>query len=97
MITTAITGLKAILKYIVANNKVEASKAAIQVRLALKNGLAKGVLKIKKKKVAKKVVKKPAVKKLVKKPAAKKVKAFPFCQDIGDDRNDRDYTPGGQT
>ena len=52
MITSAILGLKertgssrqAILKYIVVNNKVEASKAAIQVRLALKDGLAKGVL-----------------------------------------------------
>ena len=53
MITTAIAGLKertgcsrqAILKYIVANNKVEEGKAVVQVRLALKAGLAKGVLK----------------------------------------------------
>ena len=49
MITTAIAGLKertgcsrqAILKYIVANNKVEEGKAVVQVRLALKAGLAK--------------------------------------------------------
>ena len=92
MITTAISGLKertgcsrqAILKYIVANNKVEADKAAIQVRLSLKAGLAKGVLKHAKengkgagkykivKVEAKKEEKKPSVKKVAKKPTAEK-------------------------
>merc|ERR1712083_533456 len=76
MITAAIKGLKdkkgssrqAILKYVVANNKVDATKAAVRVKLALRKMV-----------VAKKVVaaaaagKKPAAKK-VKKPAAKKVK-----------------------
>merc|ERR1739847_70313 len=46
MIAAAITALKnrtgssraAILKYIVANNKVDAASAAVQVRLALKRG-----------------------------------------------------------
>merc|ERR1712153_278323 len=54
MIATAITTLKdrtgssrqAILKSIVANNKVDAVKAAVQVRLALKRGVAKGALKM---------------------------------------------------
>merc|ERR1712123_67706 len=54
MIATAITTLKdrtgssrqAILKSIVANNKVDAAKAAVQVRLALKRGVAKGALKM---------------------------------------------------
>merc|ERR1712066_1137567 len=36
---------QAILKYIVANYKVDAAKAATQVRLALKRGVAKGTLK----------------------------------------------------
>ena len=92
MITTAIAGLKertgcsrqAILKYIVANNKVEADKAAVQVRLALKAGLAKGVVKHAKengkgagkfkivKVEKKKEVKKPVAKKVVKKKVAKK-------------------------
>merc|ERR1740131_699615 len=53
MIAAAITALKsrtgssrqAILKYIVANYKVDAAKAATQVRLALKRGVAKGTLK----------------------------------------------------
>merc|ERR1711997_714952 len=95
MIATAITALKnrtgssraAILKYIVANNKVDATKAAVQVRLALKRGVAKGALKtaaasgknagsyklVKKEKPAKaKKAKKPAAKKAAKKPAAKK-------------------------
>merc|ERR1719420_2155383 len=53
MIAAAITALKsrtgssrqAILKYIVANYKVDAAKAAVQVRLALKRGIAKGTLK----------------------------------------------------
>ena len=96
MITTAIAGLKertgcsrqAILKYIVANNKVEEGKAVVQVRLALKAGLAKGVLKHAKEngkgagkfkivKVEKKAeVKKPVAKKPVaKKPVAKKAVA----------------------
>merc|ERR1711863_221242 len=48
MITAAIKGLKdkkgssrqAILKYVVANNKVDAAKAAVRVRLALKKMIA---------------------------------------------------------
>merc|ERR1712117_142675 len=96
MIAAAITALKdrtgssraAILKHIVANNKVDAAKAATQVRLALKRGVAKGALKmasakgknagsyklvkVEKPKKVKKV-KKPAAKKAAKKPAAKKV------------------------
>merc|ERR1712123_353444 len=78
MIATAITTLKdrtgssrqAILKSIVANNKVDAAKAAVQVRLALKRGVVKGALKMAKK--PKKAAKKPAAKKAAKKPAAKK-------------------------
>merc|ERR1712141_318719 len=54
MIAAAITSLKdrtgssrqAILKYICANYKVDAAKAAVQVRLALKRGVAKGALKM---------------------------------------------------
>merc|ERR1712031_95509 len=54
MIASAITSLKdrtgssrqAILKYICANYKVDAAKAAVQVRLALKRGVAKGALKM---------------------------------------------------
>merc|ERR1712024_420689 len=53
MIAAAIAGLKerggssrqAILKYVVANNKVDAKTAAVNVRLGLKKGLAKGTLK----------------------------------------------------
>merc|ERR1711963_286113 len=95
MIAAAITALKdrtgssraAILKHIVANNKVDAAKAATQVRLTLKRGVAKGALKmasakgknagsyklveVEKPKKVKKV-KKPAAKKAAKKPAAKK-------------------------
>merc|ERR1712053_71997 len=91
MIAAAITALKdrtgssrqAILKYICANYKVDAAKAAVQVRIALKRGVAKGALKMarasgkgagsykvvkaKKPKKAKKVAKKPAAKK-AKKP-----------------------------
>merc|ERR1712233_123751 len=37
---------QAILKYICANYKVDAAKAAVQVRLALKRGVAKGSLKM---------------------------------------------------
>merc|ERR1711882_31242 len=54
MIAAAITALKdrtgssrqAILKYICANYKVDAAKAAVQVRIALKRGVAKGALKM---------------------------------------------------
>merc|ERR1712060_630297 len=54
MIAAAITSLKdrtgssrqAILKYICANYKVDAAKAVVQVRLALKRGGAKGALKM---------------------------------------------------
>ena len=92
MIAAAITALKdrtgssrqAILKYICANYKVDAAKAAVQVRLALKKGLAAGTLKPAKATPGKgagsykigekaKVVKKKVVKK-AKKPAAKKAK-----------------------
>merc|ERR1719319_1586319 len=53
MITAAIPALKertgssrqAILKYIVANYKVDAAKAVVATRLALKAGVAKGVIK----------------------------------------------------
>merc|ERR1712204_103494 len=96
MIATAITTLKdrtgssrqAILKSIVANNKVDAAKAAVQVRLALKRGVAKGALKMARasgkgagsyKVVKVKKPKKPKAKKVkkvkkAKKPAAKKAK-----------------------
>merc|ERR1712033_103916 len=86
MIAAAITSLKdrtgssrqAILKHIVANNKVDAAKAATQVRLALKRGVAKGVLKTAKDsgkgagsyKLVKNAKPEKAVKK-AKKPAAK--------------------------
>merc|ERR1712153_33199 len=85
MIATAITTLKdrtgssrqAILKSIVANNKVDAAKAAVQVRLALKRGVAKGALKMAgasgKGAGSYKVVKVEKPKK-AKKPKAKKVK-----------------------
>merc|ERR1719175_91902 len=91
MIAAAITALKsrtgssrqAILKYIVANYKVDATKAATQVRLALKRGLAKGTLK-KAKATGKgagcyKVVKveKPKKVKKAKKPAKKAAKKKP--------------------
>merc|ERR1711944_165424 len=86
MIAAAITALKdrtgssraAILKHIVANNKVDAAKAATQVRLALKRGVAKGALKMASAKGKNagsyKLVKgeKPKKKKVVKKKAAKK-------------------------
>merc|ERR1712037_1040942 len=98
MIAAAITTLKdrtgssrqAILKYICANYKVDAAKAAVQVRLALKRGVAKGalkmarasgkgagsykVVKVEKPKKVKKAKKPKKVKKVVKKPAAKKAK-----------------------
>ena len=91
MIAAAITALKdrtgssrqAILKYVCANYKVDAVKAAVQVRMSLKRGLASGALKnakatgkgagsfklAEKPKVVK--AKKP---KAAKKPAAKKAK-----------------------
>merc|ERR1712106_823509 len=88
MIAAAITDLKdrtgssrqAILKHGVANNKVDAAKAAVQVRLALKRGVVKGALKMARSsgkgagsyKLVK-VVKPKKVKK-AKKPKAKKVK-----------------------
>merc|ERR1712096_445438 len=94
MIAAAITALKdrsgssrqAILKYICANYKVDAAKAAVQIRLALKRGVAKGALKmarasgkgagcykvVKAEKPKKVVKKKPAKKVVKKKPAAKK-------------------------
>merc|ERR1719499_613349 len=96
MIAAAITALKdrtgssrqAILKYICANYKVDAAKAAVQIRLALKRGVAKGALKMarasgkgagsyKLVKVEKpKKAKKPKAKKpKAKKPKAKKPKA----------------------
>merc|ERR1712079_36519 len=95
MIAAAITALKdrtgssrqAILKYICANYKVDAAKAAVQVRMALKRGVAKGALKMarasgkgagcyKVVKVEKpKAAKKPKEpKEAAKKPAAKKPK-----------------------
>merc|ERR1712211_198422 len=94
MIAAAITALKdrsgssrqAILKYICANYKVDAAKAAVQVRMALKRGVASGALKMARPsgkgagsfKLAEKPKapkKKPAAKKpKAKKPAAKKAK-----------------------
>merc|ERR1739843_31656 len=95
MIAAAITSLKdrtgssrqAILKYICANYKVDAAKAAVQVRLALKRGVAKGALKmarasgkgagsykVVKAEKPKKAAKKPAAKKAAKKPAKKAAK-----------------------
>merc|ERR1711971_1158740 len=100
MIAAAVTTLKdrtgssraAILKHVVANNKVDAAKAVTQVRLALKRGVAKGALKmasakgknagsyklvkVEKPKKAKRVVKKKAAKK----PAAKKVAKKPAAK-----------------
>merc|ERR1711874_930331 len=93
MITAAIKGLKdkkgssrqAILKYVVANNKVDATKAAVRVKLALRKMVVakkvvaaaaagkKGAGSFKLPAKEPKAAKKPAAKK-VKKPAAKKVK-----------------------
>merc|ERR1711874_535934 len=97
MIAGAITALKerggssrpAILKYVVANNKVDAAKAQVQIKLAIRRLVAakklvpvKGsfklakVEKVKKPKKAKKPKKKPAKKaKKAKKPAAKKARS----------------------
>merc|ERR1711997_1067178 len=85
MIATAITALKnrtgssraAILKYIVANNKVDATKAALKTAAASgKNAgsykLVKAEKPAKAKKAKKPAAKKPATKKAAKKPAAKK-------------------------
>merc|ERR1711874_529191 len=94
MILTAIKALKerggssrqAILKYVVANNKVDAAKAAGPLKLALRKALAAGTIvkakaagkgagKFKAGKVEKpKKAKKPKKVKKVKKPAAKKAK-----------------------
>merc|ERR1711936_1188564 len=86
MIAAAITALKdrtgssraAILKHVVANNKVDATKAVTQVRLALKRGVAKGALKMASAKGKNagsyklvKVVKPKKVKKVVKKKVVK--------------------------
>merc|ERR1739844_166178 len=80
MITAAIKALgdkkgssrQAILKYVVANNKVDAVKAAVRVRIALKKMIA--AKKPKAKKAKKPKAKKPKKAKKVKKPAAKKAK-----------------------
>ena len=88
MIAAAIAALKdrsgssrqAILKYICANYKVDAAKAAVQIRLALKRGVAKGALKMAREsgkgagsyKLVKVV--KPKKEKKAKKPKAKKPK-----------------------
>merc|ERR1712045_469706 len=95
MIAAAVKALKerggssrqAILKYIVANYKVDAKKAAVQLRLSLKRALTKGTLvkakeagkgagkyKLGKVEKPKKVAKKPAAKKAAKKPAKKAAK-----------------------
>merc|ERR1712244_178063 len=98
MITAAIKALgdkkgssrQAILKYVVANNKVDAAKAAVRVRLALKKMIAakkvvaaaaagkKGAgsfkLPAKEPKAKKPKAKKPKKVKKAKKPAAKKAK-----------------------
>merc|ERR1711963_607168 len=89
MIAAAITALKertgcsrqAILKYVIANYKVDAAKAAIHLRTALKAGIKKGSLKMAKesgKGAGKfKLVKVEKPKKAAKKPAAKKPAAKP--------------------
>merc|ERR1711881_330808 len=98
MITAAIKGLKdkkgssrqAILKYVVANNKVDATKAAVRVKLALrkmvvakkvvaaaaagKKGAGSFKLPVKEQKAKKPKAAKKPAAKKVKKPAAKKVK-----------------------
>merc|ERR1719369_1249496 len=97
MIAAAITALKdrtgssrqAILKHICANNKVDAAKAPVHIRLALKRGVAAGALKMAKasgkgagcyKLAEKKVEKKPKAKKVVKKPAVKKATKKPAAK-----------------
>merc|ERR1712137_126897 len=96
MIAAAITALKdrtgssrqAILKYICANYKVDAVKAATQVRMALKRGLASGALKNAKAtgkgagsyKLAKPKAVKAKKPKAAKKPAAKKAAKKPAAK-----------------
>merc|ERR1712002_882409 len=104
MIAAAVAALKertgssrqAILKYIIANNKVgEEKTAAVHLKLALKRGVASGALKqvkgvgasgsfklVKAEKPAAKkpAAKKPAAKKAVKKPAAKKAAKKPAAK-----------------
>merc|ERR1712233_55741 len=100
MITAAIKGLgdkkgssrQAILKYVMGNNKVDAAKAPVRVRLALKKMLAakkvvsaaaagkKGAGYFKLAPAEKKAVKKPAAKKAAKKPAAKKAAKKPAAK-----------------
>ena len=97
MISSAIAALKerngssrqAIVKYIGANYKVDADKAAVHVKQALRKGVASGALQQPKgtgasgsfkvaKPEKKPAAKKPAAKKpAAKKPAAKKVKKTP--------------------
>merc|ERR1712029_654508 len=84
MIAAAIAGLKyrtgssrqAILKYICANYKVDAAKATVHLRLALKSGIAKGSLKMAKESGkgagCYKLAEKPKKEKKPKKPAAAK-------------------------
>merc|ERR1711972_1303829 len=88
MIAAAITALKdrtgssraAILKHIVANNKVDAAKAALKMASAKgKNAGSYKLVKVEKPKKVKKV-KKPAAKKAAKKPAAKKVAKKPAAK-----------------
>merc|ERR1712186_200302 len=85
MILTAIKALKerggssrqAILKYVVANNKVDAAKAAGPLKLALRKALAAGTIvkaKAAGKGAGKPKAKKPKKVKKAKKPAAKKAK-----------------------
>merc|ERR1711963_966664 len=84
MIAAAIAGLKdrtgssrqAILKYICANYKVDAAKATVHLRLALKSSIAKGSLKMAKESGkgagCYKLAEKPKKEKKPKKPAAAK-------------------------
>ena len=84
MIAAAIASLKdrtgssrqAILKYVIANYKVDAAKAGTHVRMALKAGITKGSLKFAKESGkgagCYKLAEKPKKEKKEKKPAAKK-------------------------
>merc|ERR1712126_577714 len=83
MVTAAVKGLadkkgssrQAILKYVVANNKVDAAKAAVQVRKALKKMLdAKKLVPAAAAKTGAGCFKLPAKEPKAKKPAAKKAK-----------------------
>merc|ERR1711973_382808 len=98
MIAAAITALKdrtgssrqAIMKYICANYKVDAAKAAVHLRMALKRGVAAGSLKMARASgkgagsyrlgEKAKAEKKPAAKKAAKKPAAKKAAKKPAAK-----------------